>query len=418
MRSRGFTLIEVMVGVTVSLIVIGVIASTFLSQQRALQALDLSREASNSQRDAMLALQETLGRAGYGIDPRYVYDFRNYNCPAYTAANPCRDSITAPDEIVFVTRNPGYYWAGTPGNVVQGCDPSAPCTGHAWQVAGFDSTHVTIVANVGDQFLVGQVVELACAKGASPLMGTVKTRAPASGTVAVNGPLTIELTTASGTNPYQHNIAGTYDACFNGGGAAPLLNASAGTSMFLVDRYRYHVATVSGEPWLMLDRGLDFNNNGVTPEQLAGGTPDVNDEIPIARGVEGMQVAYLLRPSTTIAAPDSGGDWIVGDTPGVLEEPDPTVAAPIATTPDTDPLRFNLSPANIRGVRIRITVRSFRQDIAQASTWPGDPATPDGASAVENRNDFTAVTLGRYRRYFGSVAVMAPNMNSKNPFIF
>jgi type IV pilus assembly protein PilW len=418
MRIRGFTLIEVLVGVTVSLLAIAVITSTFLSQQRAMQALDLSREASNSMRDAMLSMQETLGRAGYGIDPRYVYDFRNYNCPAYAPASPCRDSITGPDEIVFVTRNPNYYWAGTPNSIVQGCDSSAPCTGNAWAVLGFDSTHVTISAKVGDQFLVGQVIEFTCVNGANPVMGTVKTRAPASGTVAAAAPLTIELTSASVTNPYQHNLAGTYDACFNGSGVAPLANATTGTSMFLVDRYRYHVATANGEPWLMLDRGLDYNNNGVTPEKLASGTPDVADEIPIARGVEGMQLAYVLRSSASYPAPDNGGDWVVGDTPAVREEPDPTATAPLQTSADTDPNRFNLNPANILGVRIRITVRSLRQDVAQPGTWLGDPATPDGAAAIENRNDFTAVALGRYRRYFGSVTVTSRNMTSKNPFIF
>ena len=76
---RGFTLIEVTVGAAVALIVIGIVTATFLSQQRSLQALDLSREASNGARDAMLSLQQTIARAGYGVDPRYAFDFRNYN---------------------------------------------------------------------------------------------------------------------------------------------------------------------------------------------------------------------------------------------------------------------------------------------------------------------------------------------------
>jgi hypothetical protein len=189
--------------------------------------------------------------------------------------------------------------------------------------------------------------------------------------------------------------------------------------MFFVNLYRYHVATVNGDPWLMLDRGLDYNQNGVTPEVLSSGTPDTADEIPIAHGIEGMQIAYLLRPSTTIAAPDNGADWVIGDTPGVIEEPDPTVTAPTATTPDTDPLRYNLHPANIRAVRIRLTVRSLRQDTTQPSTWFGDPATPpDGSTSIENRNDFVVVTLGRYRRFFSGASVATPNLNSKNPFIF
>jgi len=39
-RPRGFTLLEVMVGAAVALVVIGIVTATFLSQQRALQALD------------------------------------------------------------------------------------------------------------------------------------------------------------------------------------------------------------------------------------------------------------------------------------------------------------------------------------------------------------------------------------------
>src|SRR2546422_11032647 len=60
---RGFTLIEVTVGAAVALIVIGIVTATFLSQQRSMQALDLSREASSAARDAMLSMQETIGRS-------------------------------------------------------------------------------------------------------------------------------------------------------------------------------------------------------------------------------------------------------------------------------------------------------------------------------------------------------------------
>ena len=109
----------------------------------------------------------------------------------------------------------------------------------------------------------------------------------------------------------------------------------------------------------------------------------------------------------------------VGNTPGVIEEPDPTVTAPTLLTSDTDPLRYNLHPANIRGVRIRLTVRSLRLDITQPSDWFGDPATPpDGSASIENCDNFVVVTLGRYRRYFSSATVSTPNLGSKDPFIF
>jgi type IV pilus assembly protein PilW len=402
---RGFTLIEVTVGAAVALIVIGIVTATFLSQQRSLQVLDLSREASSAARDAMLSLQETIARAGYGIDPRYAFDFRSYSCPSWTAVNPCRDRRNFPDQIVFVSRDPNYYWAGTPNSAIAGCDPSAPCTGHAWQVKGFDPTHVTVAASAGDTFLKGQVVLMACAKGSNPTMGRVATTMKATSATD----LQLTLDNAVPGNPYLTNVPNPHDACFD----------NPGVSMFFVNLYRYHVATVNGDPWLMLDRGLDYNQNGTTAEASAG-TPDTADEIPIAHGVEDMQIAYLLRPSTTgLAAPDNNADWVIGNTSGTVEEPDPTVTAPAQNTPDTDPLRFNLHPANIRGVRIRLTVRSLRQDITQASIWFGDPATPpDGSSSIENRNDFVVVTLGRYRRYFSSVSVTTPNLGSKDPFIF
>jgi len=413
---RGFTLVEVLIGAAVSLVVIGIVSGTFLAQQRALQALDLAREAGNSARDAMLSIQDSLGRAGYGIDPRYAFDFRNYSCPTWTAAAPCRDSIGAPDELVFVTRDPGYYWAGAPTSTIQGCDPSVPCTGHAWQVLGFDANHVTVNARSGDTFLQGQLLEIACAKGTNPTMGRVATTAKAASAGALQ--LTLDGTVAG--NPYRTNLGAGHDACFDGAGVPPGANASPGVSAFFVNLYRYHVASVNGEPWLMLDRGLDYNQNGTTAEKLAGGgAPDVADEIPIARGVEDMQVSYLLRPSATgIAAPDSGGDWIVGDRPGTVEEPDPTATAPVQSASDTDPARFTLHPANVRAVRIQLTVRSFRQDVTQPTPWAGDPATPPGSASVENRNDYTAVALGRYRRFFSSAVVSMPNLSSKNPFIF
>ena len=418
-NARGFTLIEVTVGAAVALIVIGIVTATFLSQQRSVQVLDLSREASNAARDAMLSLQETIGRAGYGVDPRYAFDFRSYSCPNWTAANRCRDRINFPDEIVFVSRDPNYNWAGTPESTIPGCDPTAPCTGHAWQVKAFDNNHVTVAASAGDTFLKGQLVEMTCAKGNNPTMGRVRNTVKVTSAADVQ----LQLENAVAGNPYLTNIPNTHDACFD----------SAGVSMFFVNLYRYHIATVNGDPWLMLDRGLDYNQNGTTPEVTAGGPGDTADEIPIAHGVEEMQIAYLLRPSPTSPpnAPDNNADWIIGNTPAVVEEPDPTATAPISAwnpsipapggPPDGDnaAVRFNMHPANIHGVRIRLTVRSLRQDITQASTWFGDPATPpDGSTSIENRNDFVVVTLGRYRRFFTSVSVATFNLGSKDPFIF
>src|SRR5207237_10130370 len=116
----------------------------------------------------MLPRQQPQPRAVYGAAPEYAFVFRNDTRPNWTAANLCRDRMNFPDQIVFVSRDPDYYWAGTPSSTIAGCSPSSPCTGHAWQVKAFDPTHVTVAASAGDTFLKGQLVEMTCAQGSNP----------------------------------------------------------------------------------------------------------------------------------------------------------------------------------------------------------------------------------------------------------
>ena len=408
MKNRGFTLIELMVGMTVALLVIGVVTATFLSQQRAIQALDLSRDASNAGRDAMLSMQEAIGRAGYGIDPRLAFDFKYYNCPA----QPCRDKINGPDEMVFVERDPNYYWSNSAATTVQGCDPTAPCAGHAWRVVSFvtASNTITIETHGGENFVKGQLIEVTCANGQNPLIGEVSSYVSGTGTITL---------TVDATNPYKQMLPG--GSCYG----------NSGTSLFLVNRYHYHVVTISGDPWLMLDRGIDFNQNGTTPEN----GNDLADEIPISHGLEGLQIAYLLQPppnpwtgsGAAPTAPDNGTDWVIGDSKGVQEEPSTTAAAPSQGASAVDPLRYNMSPANIRGVRLRLTARSILKDLTQPTGWAGDPYYPRCSggtnctagylTTVENADSLGTPT-GSFRRYFSSVSVATPNLNSKDPFIF
>src|SRR5207244_1299986 len=293
---------------------------------------------------------------------------------------------------------------------IQGCTNDAtnpaPCSGHAWAVKEFtDATHIKIAANANDLFLPGQTVLLTCPKGTQPTMATVATRKA----VTTAADVTIEFTAVLAGNPYKTNVVTGAEPCF--GTVYGANGAAAGVSMFLVNRYRYFITTLSGEPWLMLDRGLDYNQNGTTPENGA----DPADWSPIAHGAEDMQIAYLLKPNPTppLAAPDNGADWIIADTAGTVEEPDPSATAPTQDKIDTDPSRFTLHPANIRGVRVRLTVRSLLKDLSEPN-FPGDTYP----ASIENRNDFTGIVPGGFRRYPTSISVATPNMNSKDTFIF
>ena len=215
--------------------------------------------------------------------------------------------------------------------------------------------------------------------------------------------LNVTVMSAAG-NAYRENawsLPGA-DPCYT--------SATPQPNIFLVDRYRYAVQTFNGIPWLMLDTGIDLNGNGILPDN--GG--DLNDLIPIAKGVEDMQVAYAYAPGTLygFAATDSNTNWIVGDAAGVVEEPDPTLAAPQYTTPSTDATRFNLHPANIRGVRVTLSLRSLQTDQSRAAAWAGDPLV-----LSENRNAQLA-SFGRLRRFSAATSVTVRDLDSRNSFIF
>jgi type IV pilus assembly protein PilW len=364
----------------------------FLTQQRSVVALDLTRVANEASRDALLELETSLRRAGWGVDPRWAFDFRSYSCLAV----PCRDKINGPDEVVFVARNPNYQWLD---NGVGGCTTAGGCfTGKAWH-GSVSANKVTVTANAGDTFPMGTTLLVTCVNGTHATMARVA--APATATAA--GSLDVTVKDSLGGNPYQENAWAAFgaDLCYTSTNPQP--------SIFLVDRFRYAVQTFNGIPWLVLDTGVDLNGNGTLPDD-----GDLDDLIPIAKGVEDMQIAYTYIPGTLygFAATDSNTNWIVGDVPGTLEEPDPTLTAPQYTTSSADASRFNLHPANVRGVRVTFSIRSLQTDQSQAATWTCDPLV-----LSENRTAQLA-SFGRLRRYTAGTSVSVRDMDSRNSFIF
>jgi hypothetical protein len=253
---------------------------------------------------------------------------------------------------------------------------------------------------------------ITCANGASATMARVAAVAPTTGTVTAASNLPLTLMAQSAGNPYLDNNMSA--ACFGAPG-----NVAAGVSLFLIDRYRYAIASFNGTPWLVLDTGLDLIGSGTTPD--AG---DANNLIPIAQGVEDMQIAYSLQPGTTygIAAPDSNTNWVIGDQAGTQEEPDPTLTAPLYATPISDPSRYNKHPGNVHAIRVSLGIRSLQSDPTQSPSWAGDPILPFNADTLatfprENRNAQPA-TVGRFKRFSVQSNVFLRNMDSRSPFIF
>ena len=399
-RQSGLTLIELLVGTGIAVVAIGMASMAMVAQSQAMRALDLTRGANSSSREAMQQIEHNLRLLGWGIDPHFAIDVTT-NCINPTPPGPCRDQVNAPDQLAFVSRNPMYRFLNQNEG---GCALVNGCTyGKAWPIsamtAGSPNT-VTISPQATNPNSVnlemGRIVLAVCAGGQNATMLTLSQ----SYTLTDSG--SVVLTPNSANSP-PYNDWNSLQPC----------HGQAGAMLFLVDHYRYFVQTYGTTPWLMLDLGLDLNGNGTLPPA------DTADLIPVAKGVEDMQVAYVIPPNAACAtAPDNGpgpnGDWVVGNNAGVVEEPFGTTATvpPTYQTAVTDPSRCNsLNAANVRGVRVSLDIRSEVADRSKGPTWTGD-----SVPYAENRTG--SASGGNYRRYTSETEITLRNMDSRSPFIY
>jgi hypothetical protein len=369
---------------------------------RGMRAQELRRHANTSKRDAILHLETSLRLLGWGIDPRYGIDMK-YNCPA----TPCgRDSTTAFDEIVFVTRNPLYQWND---NGQAGCTTAGGCfAGNAWPIQSFTPgppPSLTITLSAAQFLEKGRVVLAVCASAANPVMMTL------SQSYTVPGAAVLTFNPAVAGDPY--NSPNLLQSC----------HGQTGAGLFLVDRYRYFISnlpdpnpTKPNVPWLMLDTGMDLNNNGILPPA------DTNDLIPIAKNVEDMQIAYGLYGAQSASncgalGPDANNDWIIGNSPGTVEEPIFAAAAPTYGSSLTDPSRCTMHPGNVRTIRVSLALRSDMVDTSRGPAWLGDtlPGAPTRLGA-ENRTG--SLSGGQFRRYTAETSITLRNLDSIGSFMF
>ena len=402
-RQSGLTLIELLVGTGIAAVAIAMASMAMVTQSQAMRALDLTRGANTSSREAMQQIEHNLRLLGWGIDPHFAIDLTT-NCLNPTPPGPCRDQVNAPDQLAFVSRNPMYRFLNQNEG---GCALVNGCTyGKAWPISamttGLPNT-ITISPQATNPSSVnlemGRIVLAVCAGGQNATM------------------LTLDRSyTISNAGSFVLNPVSAPSPPYNDWNSLLPCHGAAGAMLFLVDHYRYFVQPPPpGQTtyWLMLDLGLDLNGNGTLPPA------DTADLIPVAKGVEDMQVAYVIPPNPACAtAPDNGpgatGDWIIGNNPGVVEEPLGTLATvpPTYQTAANDPSRCNsLNAANVRGVRVSLTIRSEMPDRSKGPTWTGD-------SVPFAENHTGTASGGNYRRYTSETEITLRNLDSRSPFIY
>ncbi len=416
----GFTLVEMLISVAVSLVVlVGVIAAA--NQHSRSFGVGKRQSLAQAQgRSALLYLEKRLAMAGYGIDPVFAFDFGRYvsgPCPAELSSCP-RDAQDNSDELVFYARNPSY-WVPGDGNAAE---PS----GKAWNIRGGGSaptaTTVTIGARAGDAFSKGQIVLAVCRGGQFYTFATVAQNVPP---LTAAGNLTLTLRSASTSDPFNRPDLATSTAA--GGGCF----ASGQARLFLVDRYRFHVRPETAGnvvvPYLVLDQGIDRNMDG---------NIDADDELVVAEGVEDLQVAYLLSNtsvvgvSAPIAFPQAtaGGYGATGTSNQITTTLFPGNAPPAGTSvyvpssfygyavgPPPAQQRLTDHQANIVGVRLALVARSPGAD----STTAGDTFLPLNQTTQPTwiLSQQVSGKDGFQRALFEST-VLLPNMTSGGMLFF
>jgi type IV pilus assembly protein PilW len=396
---RGFTLVELLIGLGVSAIVIVAAMSLLMQQQRAYTVTATDRA---QQEGGQTALKEIVGRlrlAGYGVDPNLVFDFGAQAQPvprvglptnavtfdatsSYACADPvrCRDRIDGSDELVFYSRNPLFSRV----------------------ITAFPGGSIVVRGGLKRPIYRGQLLQPSCL-GGNQARGYVKvsrtvlpTAVPADANELVTIQLEAGVVSASRyVFPFENGIS--TDSCWNlaGVGEVPILTQ--------VDRYRYYVEwysaagqvvpaqTAGARPYLMLDQGL-FDENGT------------HLVVPVAPDVEDLQISYYYAPAA------AGADnRLVGAAPGILASDEPFPLSLAAAGPEYSDVpdaasRQTGHPANILAVRVAVVIRSPESDLS-ANTVP-DSTLP----AAGNRPGVLGLT--NYRRSLFESTVLIRNMRS------
>ena len=360
-RARGFSLIELLIGLLVSSIILIAVGAVFVAVGNRFQAEGAIMESVESGRAAITYIERTTRQAGYGIDPKAVFDLGTVGLPGTTKDNFAGTGFTT-DDLAFRYRDPVFVRRGK-----------------------LQTGSLTLTAAFGVALRVNQPIIIGCAGAISYYVGRLQTAVAATAT-------TVTLL--------------DYGAPFST--TPPFCAATTGAAyVMLLNEVRLRIIPLGGRPYLVA-----FHNF----EAIAGNS----DFDPIAADVEDFQVAYVLnRPkasSTCCAATvaidaSTNSNWILGDigTADLL----PVIAA---TRPDyemayDDAARFTADPTNVRALRVSLVLRSQRKLPIAATGFP--------QLVVENHDPGASLTTtgdGFYRTVI-STTVRTGNLLSRSFFV-
>ena len=343
LRSRGFTLVELLVGAAVGAIVLLGISMTFIAQAQQYQSHASRRAIQASARQALAFMERKVRLAGYGVHPdRAVLAYDSYDVVSDSAVP------GYPDAVVVHSRDPLFRRS----------------------VQAVSSTQLTLPATapLEGPMRRGQILLLLCPQATEYAFVTVSDYLPAG---TVNIPVDQTAPASAPNSPTRapgrlfREQANLDRPCFDSATVVKIDRAAFYVAMFDDDG---DAATEGRTPYLMMHQGLDL------PSALSvegDGVIDASDAVPVAEGIEQLQTAYVLNSNTPtgqplirgvnespmMAATHYGEQWESIDPVNLpaLWFFDPTVST-------GDARRMADHPANIRQVRLTVVARSTVPD--------------------------------------------------------
>ncbi len=332
---QGFTLVEMLVSMLIMSLVMTAVVAVFIAVQRSYENISRTKTTIEGSRAGSAYLERSVRLAGYGLDPRFAFDFNVAGALVKDngAVATFNGVPVVTDDLAYRYRDPNWLRRG-----------------------GVSGGTLSLTSSFGVNFLAGQRFIVMCNGGIDYAVFQLNADYAAG--------LTSGAVTAV-TAPFAAN-------------SAPCLSVTTGVSaayVAILQERRVRIRNIGGRPFLVAYRQIrDATGTVVQPDAA-----NLNYD-PIAADVEDFQVAYVMnRPADQVAgtgafrSPCCAGNAAIdaaGNSNSILLDvatetaanalPDLAASPPLFTTSYDDVLRYNRHPANIRQVRANLVVRSQR----------------------------------------------------------
>jgi type IV pilus assembly protein PilW len=346
LHNKGYTLVEIMIAMTIGLILVLAASASYIVQNRSSVAQESVSEINTQSKIAIDLISNDIKSAGFGVS----VDLNEEPVNNFTSIITPVDNTTQPDAITIVGgfRLIGTLWPAGPGPVLCPASVTAGTTDVRITYSGTDGPNLTDKAYLSiDGIETVQVLN--CTLDADGICDSANN-------ITLDRPLSQDF-------PLQNStVGGTCNVAAAGG------NCVAGRPVYLVEDVTF-----------CIDNFNTLRRIRRNADPAACTAPAASDNDAIAENIEDLQLAYAI---------DADGDRMADDqnASGSFDAGDFLDGAAVA------------DPGTIKALRINVLAMSDRVD--KSFTGLGNPP-----AVIENRNHNSTNDDFR-RRWWQTVATI------------